>query len=283
MNILMPTILIGVLGLVFGVMLAWFSQKFAVESNPLVQKVEKTLPGANCGACGFPGCSALAEKIAAGEAPPDACPVGGPKVWNELSSLLGKEVDPNREAQKAVLLCQGEREVAGEIANYQGVKDCKAAHLLGNSFKVCRYGCLGFGNCVRVCPFEAMILDEEKGLPVILWEKCTGCGKCVEECPRSVIALLPAREQVVEACISLASPRETRQSCKKGCIKCSICVKSCPEGAITLEGGRIKIDRNKCNLCGICIEKCPTKSLVWIEKRPSLEEKEKKVGVKVGE
>ena len=274
MNILMPTILIGVLSLVFGVMLAWFSQKFAVEVNPLVQKIEEILPGANCGACGFPGCSTLAEKIAIGETPPDACPVGGPKVWTELSALVGKEVDSHREAQKAVLLCQGAREVAGEVAIYQGLKDCKAAQLLGNSFKGCRYGCLGFGNCVRICPFEAMTMDEEKGLPIIIEDKCTGCGKCVEECPRSLIALFPAREQVVEVCVSLASPRETRQSCKKGCIKCSICVKSCPEGAMTLEGGRIKIDQEKCNLCGVCIEKCPTKCLVWVGKKSVLEEKE---------
>ncbi len=274
MDILMPTVLIGVLSLIFGVMLAWFSQKFAVEVNPLVQKAEEILPGANCGACGFPGCSNLAEKIVAGEAPPDACPAGGPKVWAELSALVGKEVDSHREAQKAVLLCQGAREVAGEVAAYQGLKDCKAAHLLGNSFKSCRYGCLGFGNCVRVCPFEAMIMDEEKGLPIIIEDKCTGCGKCVEECPRSIITLLPAREQVVEACVSLASPRETRQSCKKGCIKCSICVKSCPEGAIILEGGRIKIDRDKCNLCGVCIEKCPTKCLIWVGNELVLEEKE---------
>ncbi|MCX7730214.1 MAG: RnfABCDGE type electron transport complex subunit B, partial [Candidatus Caldatribacterium sp.] len=190
MSILIPTILVGALGLAFGFMLAFFAKKFAVPANPLVQEIEQVLPGANCGACGFPGCSALAEKIASGEAPVNACPVGGPRIWLELARLLGQEIGP-WEAKRALLLCQGGKGTAQIVATYEGVFDCRAANLLPASFKGCRFGCLSLGNCVRVCPFDAIHMDVEKELPVIDWEKCTGCGKCVAECPRKILTLVP--------------------------------------------------------------------------------------------
>lgn len=269
MDVLIPTILVGVLGLTFGFMLAWFAQKFAVPVNPLVQEVERILPGANCGACGFPGCSGLAEKIASGEAPVNACPVGGPGVWAELAKLLGQGSE-NWETKRVVLLCQGGKDVAQTVAEYAGISDCRAANILPGSFKGCRSGCLGLGNCVRVCPFDAIHVDGETGLPVVNWEKCTGCGKCVAECPRGILALVPKREQVCVACVSLDSAKDVRKVCTRGCIKCQVCIRNCPEGAITFENGRIAISREKCTLCGLCIEKCPTHCIIEIGKKEAL-------------
>ncbi len=269
MDILVPTLLVGALGLAFGLMLAFFAKKFAVSVNPLVQEVERILPGANCGACGFPGCSGLAEKIASGEAPVNACPVGGPRIWAELSKLLGQE-SGSWEARRALLLCQGGKGTAQVAAEYEGVADCKASHILPTSFKGCRFGCLGLGNCVRICPFGAITMDRETGLPVIDWEACTGCGKCVAECPRGIIALVPKKEQVTVACVSPDGPREVRKLCSRGCIKCQLCVRTCPEGAITFENGRIVISREKCTLCGLCMEKCPTHCIIRIGKKMAL-------------
>ena len=269
MNILIPTVLVGALGLAFGLMLSWFAKKFAVPVNPLVQEVERVLPGANCGACGFPGCSGLAEKIASGEAPVNACPVGGPKAWAELSRLLGQE-SSSWEVKRAVVLCQGGKGVAQVTAEYSGVASCKAANLLPGSFKGCRFGCLSLGDCVRVCPFSAIHIDPESGLPVVNWEKCTGCGKCVAECPRKILTLVPRKEQVTVACVSFDSAREVRKACARGCIKCQVCVRTCPEGAITFENGRIVISREKCTLCGLCIEKCPTHCIIRVGKTAAL-------------
>ncbi len=269
-DIFLPAIIMGILGLGFGLTLAWLAKKFAVEENPLVQKILDLLPGANCGACGYPGCVGLAEKIATQEAPMNACPVGGPKTWAEIARLLGNHEEFRFESKKAVLVCQGGKGVAQEIASYRGVKNCRAYKLLGVSARVCRYGCIGLGTCEEVCPFSAITMDRESGLPVISPEKCTGCGKCVTECPQGVLVLVPDREQVLVACVSKESGKVVRQACLRGCIKCQLCVKTCPEKAIRFEKEIIHIDQEKCTLCGLCVEKCPTHCLVRIFEESSV-------------
>ncbi|MGC8777784.1 MAG: RnfABCDGE type electron transport complex subunit B [Candidatus Caldatribacteriaceae bacterium] len=271
-NIVVPAIIMGLLGLLFGLALAWLAKKMAVEENPLVQRVAEILPGGNCGACGYPGCSVLAEKIASREAPVNACPVGGPRVWQELSRLLGNSGELDFQVKKAVLLCQGGKGVGKESAHYQGLRDCRAVKLLGNSPQLCRFGCLGLGNCERVCPFSAIRMDEATGLPRIDREKCTGCGKCVAECPQGVLALFPSTERVLSACVSKDPGKLVRQACSRGCIKCQLCVKVCPEKAITLVEERIRIDEGKCTLCGLCIEKCPTQCLVRVFQKSAVGE-----------
>lgn len=259
--ILIPVIVVGGLGMAFGVLLAWFAKKFAIKFDPAIEKIESVLPGVNCGACGFPGCSALAEAIVRGDAPIDSCPVGGTRTWQEIGRVLGKEVSV-RETRKAVLICQGGNEVATTQAIYRGVADCRAATVYGVSFKACHYGCLGLGSCQRICPFEAIRMDETTGLPVIIGSRCTGCGRCVKECPRSVLTLLPARDLVVVACTSPDTARSVKAVCRKGCIKCQLCVKVCPVKAISFPDGKIRIDRKICTLCGLCVDKCPTGCIV---------------------
>lgn len=271
-NILVPALIMGLLGLGFGLALAWLAKKMAVEENPLVQKVAEILPGANCGACGYPGCSGLAEKIASQEAPVNACPVGGPWMWQKLSRLLGNSEELDFKVKKAILLCQGGKGVGKEVALYEGIMDCRAAKLLGNSPKLCRFGCLGLGSCERICPFSAIRMDRETGLPQINLEKCTGCGKCVAECPQGVLALFPYVERILSACMSKDPGKTVRQACSRGCIKCQLCVKVCPEKAITLENERIHVDEEKCTLCGLCIEKCPTQCLIRVFQKSPVEE-----------
>ncbi|MBP8933708.1 MAG: RnfABCDGE type electron transport complex subunit B [Candidatus Atribacteria bacterium] len=263
MSILLPTVLIGILGIVFGYMLAWFAQKFAVNSNPLIKKIEEILPGANCGACGYPGCSGLAEKIVNENAPVSACPVGGVKVWTEIAKLTGRTSE-KLEAKRAMLVCQGGKGTVQELGVYKGINDCRAAAVLGVSHLGCINGCLGLGTCEKICPFDAIHMDTLTGLPVIDWEECTGCGKCVEDCPRKVLALVPAREQVRLACSSLASGKEVRRVCSQGCTKCQLCVKACTVQAIRFQDGIIQIDQEKCTLCGLCVEKCPTHCILHL-------------------
>ena len=263
MSILLPTVLIGILGVAFGYMLAWFAQKFAIHTNPLIKKIEEILPGANCGACGYPGCSGLAEKIVNEDAPVNACPVGGVKVWTEIAKLTGKTTG-KLETKKAMLVCQGGKGTVQELGTYFGIDDCRAAAVLGVSHIGCINGCLGLGTCEKICPFDAIHINPETSLPVIDWAECTGCGKCVEECPRKVLALVPGREQVQLACSSPASGKEVRRVCSKGCIKCQLCVKACPAQAIHFQDGVIKIDQEKCTLCGLCKEKCPTRCILCL-------------------
>jgi len=263
MSILLPTVLIGILGVVFGYMLAWFAQKFAVHTNPLIKKIEEILPGANCGACGYPGCSGLAEKIVNENAPVNACPVGGVKVWTEIAKLTGKTTQ-QLEIKKALLACQGGKNTVQELGTYSGIDDCRAASVLGVSHLGCVHGCLGLGTCEKICPFDAIHINPETGLPVIDWEECTGCGKCVEECPRKVLVLVPGKEQVRLVCSSPASGKEVRRVCSKGCIKCQLCVKVCPVQAIHFQDRVIQIDQEKCTLCGLCVEKCPTHCILHL-------------------
>lgn len=266
LNILTPVVIVGILGIGFGIMLAWFARKFAVKTDPVIQNIEEILPGINCGACGFAGCSGLAEDIAAGEAPVNACPVGGPKAWAEIAKLTGNELD-STEVKKAALVCQGGTNQSRAVAAYQGVKDCRAASSLNISFKACAYGCLSLGTCADVCPFGAIHMDPDSGLPVINWRKCTGCGKCVAECPRKVLKLVTDKEQVYAACMNPGKAREVKQVCSVGCIKCRLCIKVCPVDAISMEEDHIRIDNGTCTLCGQCVEKCPTKCIVRVSRK----------------
>ena len=250
----------GTAGLVFGGILALAAQKFSVEEDPKVTEILSVLPGANCGACGFPGCSGLAIAISEGRAPCNACVPGGNAVAEKIADIMGV----GNEAIKpmiAVVYCQGDKEHALDLAEYHGVMDCHALNQLGG-LKGCPYGCLGLGSCVDACPFGAMYMSPE-GLPVVIEEKCTGCGACVRACPRNVIGLAPADKKVHILCRSYDKGAKVRQYCKVGCIACQICVRSCPQKAISMDDKTLaKIDYSLCDNCGICVTKCPVKTIV---------------------
>lgn len=270
--ILVATVSMGAVGGILAVGLAVASSVFKVETDPRVEQLLEVLPGANCGACGYPGCQGLAGALAKGSASPGACVVGGATVAAKVAGILGVEVGDVPERRVARLLCRGGRAEAISRASYQGVADCRAAGSVQGGPKGCFAGCLGFGNCVAACDFNALHLGED-GLPVVSTDRCTGCGKCVTACPRGLMTILPETAQVFVACSSQARGQEVRPVCKTGCIACGLCAKTCPEQCITVERNLARIDYTRCNNCGMCVAKCPSKAITGllpaVQKLPS--------------
>lgn len=230
-------IALGGLGLMFGAGLAFASKKFAVEVDPKVEQIIDILPGANCGACGYPGCSAYAEAVVEGKAPPNKCTPGGEEVSQKIATIVGITQVESAEAKVAVIRCQGGRDQAVEKFKYIGIKDCHAALLVGGGHKACPYGCLGLGSCAQACPFDAIEMNKN-GLPVVIENKCTGCGICVQTCPRNIIELIPRSQKVYLACVSQDRLKEVKSICKVGCFACKLCTrpKVTPEGSIEMDG-----------------------------------------------
>ncbi len=247
---------LGLIGLLFGLGLATAAKVFYVETDPRVEAVNDLVPGANCGACGYPGCMKFSEAVVSGEAEPDACIPGGEEVANEIAALLGKEVSSSA-SPIATLFCIGDNYSSADSFIYDGVKDCNVAGDFYGGHKACSYGCLGLGNCVRVCPFEAIRMGSH-GLPVIDKEKCTGCELCAKECPRDLIQMLPPGDEGhLVLCSSQDRGKTVSRACEVGCIACKACVKACQQEAIEMDGKLAVIDLEKCNDCGDCVEKCP--------------------------
>ena len=256
--------LLGAMGLIFGWILAFASKKLAVESDPRITEIIEVLPGANCGACGYPGCSGLAEAIVNGAAPVGACPVGKAPVAAKIAVIMGVEFDDNAKPQHARVVCQGGKEERVDRFYYMGVADCAAAGMLNGGPKMCEFGCLGLGNCVRVCLFDALKINAN-GLPEVDSNRCTGCGACVAACPRGLMQLIAEDQQVMVLCKSHDKGPDVRKACKVGCIGCGICAKNCPEQAISVTNLLAEINPEKCTACGICVEKCPMKTIKFVQ------------------
>jgi Na+-translocating ferredoxin:NAD+ oxidoreductase RNF subunit RnfB len=214
-------------------LLAVVARAFAVPVNLKVEEVEGALPGANCGGCGLPGCSELARRIAEGKADVDACPVGGESVALKLAQIMGKSFEGGAVRKIALILCNGDDQVAQKRFHYNGVRDCTSAAMLFGGDKACLYGCLGLETCVGICPFQAMRMLPN-GLPQVDPAKCTACGKCVTACPKKIIKLVPIDKRVHIVCSSHDRGARVRKICTVGCIACTKCVKEAPEGAITM-------------------------------------------------
>jgi electron transport complex protein RnfB len=264
MSVLVPVLTMTALGLFFSLGLVFAYRKLAVEVDPRVEKINEALPQANCGACGYAGCQALAEAIAAGKVAPDSCPVGGGEALEKISTILG--IKAGEVVKKVARLhCRGTKEAAPRRSEYLGLKTCYASHLMGGD-KLCTYGCLGLADCVRACPFDAMEMAAD-GLPVVIEEKCTACGKCVDACPRNLLELHPLSQNMLVYCRSKDRGPVARKACKNACIACGICSRACPE-AIVLENNLAvitdyrKIDPQKIP----AIEKCPTLAIGRLKK-----------------
>lgn len=253
--IIAATLLVAAVGLFIGVFLGVAGKKFAVETDEREVKVREALPGNNCGGCGYPGCDGLAAAIAKGEAPVNGCPVGGDAAAKVIAEIMGQEV-VETERQTAFVKCSGTCTKAKENFVYTGVQDCEMmAFVPGGGAKTCTYGCLGFGSCVKACPFDAIHIVD--GVAVVDREACKACGKCVEKCPRHLIELVPYEQKTRVFCASRAKGKAVTEACETGCIGCKKCEKNCPAGAITVTDFCAHIDYSKCTNCGKCQEVCP--------------------------
>lgn len=258
--IVASALVVGGTGLVIGLLLGAAGKKFAVEADEKELLVREQLPGNNCGGCGYPGCDGLAAAIAAGEAPVNACPVGGAPVAKAIGAIMGQEAEEGVR-RSAYVKCAGDCGKAKENYAYTGVEDCEMmAFVPGGGAKACRYGCLGYGSCVKACPFDAIhIID---GIARVDREKCKACGACVAKCPRHLIELIPYEQKVTVACSSKDKGKAVMNSCSLGCIGCKKCEKTCPAGAITVTDNVAHIDYEKCTNCGACREVCPRRCIL---------------------
>jgi len=259
-GIITATAIIGVLGLFVGLFLGAAGIRFKVEVDEREEAVLAALPGNNCGGCGYAGCSGLAAAIVKGEAEVNACPVGGEPVGKKIAGIMGVEAGESVR-MTAFVKCNGDCDKTTMDYEYTGVEDCAMLSFVPNGGpKTCNHGCLGFGNCVKACPFDA--IHVENGVAKVDKEKCKACGKCVAACPKNLIELIPYKAQYAVACSSKDKGPVTMKGCQVGCIGCTLCAKNCPAEAITIENFHAHIDQSKCEKCGVCAEKCPKKTIV---------------------
>ena len=266
MDIILAIAVLGGLGLIFGLVLAAASKVFYVETDPRLDQLNACLPGANCGGCGYAGCSAYAEAVLKGVAPIGACASGGNECAQSMAAIMGVKAEAVTR-KVALVRCSGARsyDKDGNLtrgskikAEYEGFRDCLSASKVGGNGPVsCKYGCLGFGSCVKACKYGAMSV--KNGVAVVDEDLCVGCMVCAHACPRNLIVPVEPRRNVVIACASLAKGAVTTRGCTVGCIGCGLCKKICPEEAITVEKNLAVIDYDKCTNCGLCATVCPKK------------------------
>jgi len=261
-TIILSIIVVAVIGLILGICIAVAAKKFAVEVDPRIDEVTGMLPGANCGGCGFAGCSDLAKNIVEGNAPVNKCPVCTPEAVCKIAEFLGQKVEES-EKKVAVVLCSGTLSHSKMGAKYNGVLDCRSAVQLNGGSKDCRFGCIGFGTCAHACKFGAIeVID---GLAVVHPELCVGCGQCAEACPRKLIKLVPASARVHIYCNSLEKPALRMKKCTGSCIACRKCVKVEPD-KFNVQGFMIRaIYTNPPDESVIEKAQCPRKCLLTPE------------------
>lgn len=268
-GILIPIAIIGGMGVIFGAILGFASIIFKVEQDPKVPLIRECLPGANCGGCGFAGCDALAEAISKGDAPVNACPVGGAAVAAKVGEVMGIEAGESVK-MTAFVKCKGTCDKAKNKYEYYGAGDCALENALNGGHKACSYGCLGDGNCVKACAFDALSIVD--GVAVVDKDKCVACGACIKACPKNLIELVPYDNNIRVACNSHDMPKPTKDNCSTGCMGCSLCAKNCPSEAIVMDKFLAKVDYDKCTQCGICTTKCPTGAISDMAAKPVAEE-----------
>ena len=285
-------IIVALLGLIFGLILAFASKIFHVDTDERIEQINSVLPQANCGACGYPGCAAFANAVVQGEAPVSGCLPGGDSVSHQIADLIGEEA-LETEPMMAVVHCAGGTKEAKQRAIYDGIDDCWAAELSGGGDKECEAGCLGLSSCVRACAFDALHINEN-GIAIVDPEKCTGCTECVPACPRNLIEMIPQSQKIFLACNTPDRGAKVKKYCSVGCTGCTLCVKVSPTpNSIAMQGNlprltigtiesfvasKYKCPSNSftdlvpsrpvaniatsCTGCGDCVPVCPVKNTI---------------------
>jgi electron transport complex protein RnfB len=257
-SIAAAAISMGALGVAFAGGLYYAAKKLQVDTDERIELLTNILPGYNCGACGFSGCSGLAQALLEGKASANACSPGGAEVAARVADALEMTVTPVKR-KVAHVACRGNLSFDPR-ADYEGLQDCRAAHMVVGGHRTCVYGCLGFGTCVQACQFGALTQDE-RGVPIVDTAACVGCGECAEVCPRGVIRLVEDGKHSFVRCNSPLEGRTARTVCQEGCIGCRACERVCHYEAVHVIDGLAVIDASKCTGCGECAVKCPTKCI----------------------
>ncbi len=259
-QVLRALIPLGLFGLVFGALLGVASKAFKVKVDKRIEQIKAALPGANCGACGYAGCAAYAEAIVNENAPTNKCLAASNEATESIGEIMGQKAPEGAIKMRAQVMCSGTNDLARHKFQYDGLMDCVSVSRIGGGDKECPYGCLGYGTCVKICPFGA--IKVENGVAVVEYEKCVGCGLCVNACPKHIIHLVPFSSQYWVGCSSRDNGKMVRSYCQIGCIGCGICQRNCPTDAIKVVNGLAEIDYDRCIQCGTCFEKCP-RSTIW--------------------
>ena len=254
--LIFPVLLVAVVSILAGLILAFAAKFFAVEVDERVTQIRECLPGANCGGCGFAGCDDYAASLVANpELATNLCTVGGPAVAQKISEILGVSFEAAT-PKHALVHCNGTCQNTKYAIDYEGPQTCAACNTMFGGRGTCNYGCIGFGDCVAACNYDAIHLID--GVAVVDPENCVACGACVRACPKGLIDLIPETSKIYVSCSWKAKGAVTRQACAVGCIACRKCEKSCPSGAITVNDNVASIDPEKCTNCGLCMSQCPT-------------------------
>jgi len=240
--------LMGCIGLFFGIGLALAAHKFKVESNPKIEAIQECLPGANCGACGFAGCEAYADALINDpDVEPNLCFPGKTDVAKAIAEISGKNLEL-KEGSIAYIHCAREDRDDYKKHEYIGYGSCSAAELAFAGPTDCQFGCVGFGDCMHACPFNAIVMEND--FPHIDPELCVGCGLCVKACPKGIISIIPKKARTIVRCWNQDPSKVTQSICSLGCLHCQACVRDCPADAVYLDNGVIKIDYEKCEIDG---------------------------------
>lgn len=262
LQIIVPILIIAAFAALFAFCLSYLGDKLTVERDPRIDDIERNLSGANCGGCGYAGCSQFAEALFKGEADISRCNPTPPENKKNIARILGMSAVESEETV-AVVHCAGGNRAADKF-EYQGFGDCKSAQVLAGGNKACEYGCMGLCSCVNACQSNAVAICKDTGASKVDREKCTSCGRCVSACPKKIIGRIPKSAKLYIACSNTTKGKEVMNVCKVGCIGCGKCERVCPTGAIKLNNNLAAIDYKKCIGCFKCFEGCPRKCIVAV-------------------
>jgi len=265
-DILIPLAIITGLGLLFGIILSVSYKKLRVYEDPRIDIVEQMLPGTNCGACGVPGCRAFSEKLINNESSPSGCTVSSSDNIDDIAQYLGVDAG---EANKRVarLLCAGGKDEAHNLALYKGgMSTCRGETVVSGGSKDCSWGCLGLGDCEKICDFDAIFMNDN-GLPQVITEKCTACNDCVEVCPKHLFVLMPIKDKLIVQCKSLLEGDLAESKCSVACTGCARCVADSPSQLIEIKNNLAVINYDFIDLAtSKSVGRCPTNAIVWLDK-----------------